>query len=156
MKITELTIGQGNVDVEGTITDIGETKTFNKFGRDLSVANAMLKDESGSIKLTLWNDDVSRFKDGDKIKVSNGYVNEFQGEKQLTAGKFGSMELVEGGSDSGEKQESTDETPSEPSSEETSESSEPTSEETSEEPKEVEVTETTESEEPKEVEETTF
>lgn len=96
MKISELNIGQGNVEVEGTIKEIGETKTFNKFGKDLSVANAMLEDESGSVKLTLWNDDVNRFKDGDKLKVVNGYVNEFQGEKQLTSGKFGSLEKVDG------------------------------------------------------------
>lgn len=94
MKISELTIGQGNVEVEGTVKEIGETRTFNKFGRNMSVANAILKDESGSIKLTLWNDDITRFKDGDKIKVVNGYVNEFQGDKQLTSGKFGSLEKV--------------------------------------------------------------
>jgi len=96
MKISELNIGQGSVEVEGTVKEIGEAKTFNKFGKDLSVANAILEDESGSIKLTLWNDDVSRFKDGDKLKVVNGYVNEFQGEKQLTSGKFGSLEKIDG------------------------------------------------------------
>ena len=95
MQISELRIAQGNVDVEGIITDIGDTRTFDKFGRELKVANAILKDDSGSIKLTLWNDDISRFKNGDKIKINNGYVNEFQGEKQLTSGKFGNMELVE-------------------------------------------------------------
>lgn len=96
MKISELSIGQGNVEVEGTIKEIGETRTFNKFGRNMSVANAILKDETGAIKLSLWNDDITRFKDGDKIKVVNGYVNEFQGEKQLTSGKFGSLEKVNG------------------------------------------------------------
>ena len=95
MKISNLTVGQGNVEVIGTIKDIGDTRTFNKYGRNLSVANAILEDDSGSIKLTLWNDDVTRFKDGDKIKVVNGYVNEFQGEKQLTSGKFGSLEKIE-------------------------------------------------------------
>jgi replication factor A1 len=94
MKISELNIGQGNVSVEGTVKEIGETRTFNKFGREISVANAILKDDSGSIKLTLWNNDIKRFKDGDKIKITNGYVNEFQGEKQLTSGKFGSMEKL--------------------------------------------------------------
>ena len=94
MKISELNIGQGSVIVEGTIKEIGETRTFSKFGRDISVANAVLKDDSGSIKLTLWNNDIKRFKNDDIIKISNGYVNEFQGEKQLTSGKFGSIEKV--------------------------------------------------------------
>lgn len=129
MKISELNIGQGNVDVEGTIKEIGETRTFNKFGRELSVANAILQDDSGSIKLTLWNDDVTRFKDGDQIKVTNGYVNEFQGEKQLTSGKFGSIEKL------GEGEASEEPSNSEP--EETSETSEePTEEPSQEEPEE--------------------
>ena len=97
-KISELTVGQGNVDVEGTIKEVGEIRSFTKFGRELSVANGILEDDSGSIRLSLWNDDASRFKSSDKIKVVNGYVNEFQGEKQLTSGKFGSIEKIDDGS----------------------------------------------------------
>ena len=93
-KIKELTPRQGNVNVEGTITEIGETKSFNKFGRQLIVADAILKDSSGAIKLTLWNDDVKKYKPGDKVKIANGYVGEFQGEKQLTSGKYGKIEKV--------------------------------------------------------------
>ena len=94
MKISELTTGQGNVDVEGNLSEVGEPKVFTKFGRELKVSNAILKDDSGSIKLTLWNEDVSKFNEGDTVKITNGYVNEFQGEPQLTAGKFGKMEKV--------------------------------------------------------------
>ncbi|MFH1358311.1 MAG: SOSS complex subunit B family protein [archaeon] len=125
MKISELTIGQGNVEVEGTLKEIGETRTFNKFGKELKVANAILKDDSGTIKLTLWNDDVARFNNGDKVKVVNGYVNEFQGEKQLTSGKFGSLEKVGKGESNGdaeedetEEEEATDEQESENTDEE--------------------------------------
>ena len=111
VKISELVVRQGNADVEGTIQEIGEIKTFNKFGRELRVADAILKDDSGSIKLTLWNDDATRFKSGDKVKISNGYVNEFQGEKQLTSGKFGNMEKIGEG-------EETDESIKEPDAKE--------------------------------------
>jgi replication factor A1 len=162
MKISELNIGQGNVEVEGTVKEIGETKTFNKFGRDLSVANAMLEDDSGSIKLTLWNDDVSRFKDGDKLRVVNGYVNEFQGEKQLTSGKFGSLEKVDGSSETSEEPatESTDEptedTAKESTDEPKAESTEKESEEPSEESPAEETPKTTDEEENKEPEETVF
>ena len=103
MKISELRTGSGSVEVEGVISELGDTRAFNKYGRELKVANAILKDDSGAIKLTLWNDDVTRFKEGDKIKIINGYVTEFQGEKQLTSGKFGRMEKVMGGEDSADK-----------------------------------------------------
>lgn len=94
-KINELNIGQGNVEVEGILKEFGEPRTFNKFGRELTVVNVDLEDDSGTIKLSLWNEDASRFKAGDKIKIINGYVSEFQGEPQLTSGKFGSIEKLD-------------------------------------------------------------
>ncbi len=160
MNISELNVGQGNVEVEGTISEVGDVRSFDKFGKELKVANAMLKDDSGSIKLTLWNDDVEKYKEGDKIKMINGYVNEFQGEKQLTSGKFGSIEKA------GSTGESTESEASEPVAEEAAEPTEETTEPT-EETAEAEPTEeskeetpaeeaTEESEEVKEPEETTF
>lgn len=93
-KISELFVRQGSVEVEGTIKEIGEIRSFDKFGRQLRVADAVLEDDSGKIKLSLWNDDIDNYKAGDKIKIINGYVGEFQGEKQLTSGKFGKIEKV--------------------------------------------------------------
>ena len=108
MKINELTTGQGNVDVQGTIKEVGEPRTFNRFGRELVVVNAVLEDDSGNIKLTLWNEDANKFKQGDVVKITNGYVNEFQGEAQLTAGKFGKMETVGGDKASAESEPSAE------------------------------------------------
>ena len=94
MKISELKPKQGSVNIKGIIKEIEEPRVFNKFGRNMSVANAIFEDDSGFVKLTLWNDDIKRFKPGDTIKITNGFVNEFQGEKQLTSGKFGKMEKI--------------------------------------------------------------
>ena len=99
MKVSELNAGQGNVEVEGVIKEFGEPRTFNKFGRELTVVNAVFEDDSGNIKLSLWNEDATRFKVGDKVKIVNGYVSEFQGEPQLTSGKFGSVEKLDGGAE---------------------------------------------------------
>jgi len=94
MKISELKVNQGNVDVEGIIKSIAEARTFNKYGKDLKVANAVLEDESGNIKLSLWNDDILKVKEGDKIKIINGYVSEFNGIKQISSGKYGKIEFA--------------------------------------------------------------
>ena len=103
VKISELKSGQGRVDVEAEVKSIEEPRIFNKFGRDLKVANAMIFDDSGEIKLTLWNDDIGKVLAGKKIKITNGFVNEFQGEKQLTSGKFGKLEVI-GGEESKEEE----------------------------------------------------
>jgi len=131
VKISELQPRQGNVNVEGTIKEIGEIKNFNKFGRELRVADAILEDDSGTTKLTLWNDEIEKFKAGDKVKITNGYVNEFQGEKQLTAGKFGKMELSDGSSQEElpDEEASADESASEESEESEKEPAEESTEE---------------------------
>ena len=107
-KISELQPGQGSVNIEVTVKSIEEPKVFNKFGKDLKVANAMVTDGESEIKLTLWNDDIEKVSVGAIIKVTNGYVNEFQGEKQLTTGKFGKLEIA-GESTSEEKDEPVEE-----------------------------------------------
>lgn len=95
-KIAELTIGPAKGEVSGAVKSLGDTRSFDKFGKQLKVANAILEDDSGAIKISLWNEDITKVKEGGKIKISNGYVNEFQGEKQLSAGKFGKVEVVDG------------------------------------------------------------
>ncbi len=105
MNIVELRVGQDKVEVEGDITDKTETREFNKFGRVIRVATATLQDSSGNIKISLWNDDADRINVGDRIKISNGFVKEFQGEKQLTSGKFGKIEVL-GKAEKGERRES--------------------------------------------------
>ncbi len=94
MKISEIQERQGKIDVEAEVTSKEEPKEFEKFGNKGKVCVCTIKDDSGEIKLTLWNDDVEKVKVGDKVKITNGYCNEFQGEKQLTAGKFGKLEVI--------------------------------------------------------------
>jgi len=106
MKISELRTGQGSANIEAEVTEVSEAREFEKYGRTLKVATAKIKDDSGEIKLSLWNADIDKVKVGDIVKITNGYVSEFQGEKQLTTGKFGKLEVLEGKSGTADKTES--------------------------------------------------
>ncbi|HIH39224.1 TPA: hypothetical protein HA219_00660 [Candidatus Woesearchaeota archaeon] len=98
MEIKDLHARQGNVDLTVEVVDKSAPRTFDKFGKQGRVCNAKIKDGSGvTITLTLWNDEIDRIDVGDKIKITNGYVGEWQGELQLSAGKFGKIEVVEKG-----------------------------------------------------------
>ncbi|OIO81071.1 hypothetical protein AUJ84_01895 [Candidatus Pacearchaeota archaeon CG1_02_32_132] len=97
MKLSELKSGEGKVDVIVIVKSKDEPRSMIKFGKELSVCNAIVTDDSGEIKMTLWNDDIPKVVVGSKIHITNGYVSEFQGEKQLTAGKFGKIEILEEG-----------------------------------------------------------
>ena len=95
MKISDLKVNEGNVELEAVVKEVEEEpKVFQKFGKELKLQNIVVEDDSGTVKVTLWNEDTGKFAVGDKVKISNGYVKEFQDEKQLTSGKFGSIEKV--------------------------------------------------------------
>ncbi|MBI5223334.1 DNA-binding protein [Candidatus Micrarchaeota archaeon] len=94
MNVSELTAGTGSVTLELEVVSVEEPREINKMGRTLKVANATVKDDSGEITLVLWNKDVGTIKAGDKIKIENGYVSEWQNKPQLTTGKFGKLTVL--------------------------------------------------------------
>ena len=97
MQISELQPRLGKVELEAEVIEKGELREFEKFGKSGKVCNAKVKDATGEIVLTLWNDEIDQVDVGDMIKVSNGWVSEWQGEMQLSAGKFGTLEVVKKG-----------------------------------------------------------
>lgn len=95
MEISELKPKQGKVNITVKVVDKAEVREFQKFGKAGRVCTAKVKDTSGEISLTLWNDDIDKVNLGDTIKIENGFVNEWQGELQLTTGRFGKLEVLE-------------------------------------------------------------
>ena len=60
------------------------------------VCNALGVDSAGdTVKITLWNDDIDKVKQGDKIVIENGWVSEFQNELQVSTGRFGKLTVNE-------------------------------------------------------------
>ena len=93
MNIADLRNGMKRVSVEATVVEKGTPRqVMSKYGTETySVADAIVSDESGKIKLTLWNEQIAQVKVNDKIRIENGYVTSFKGEVQLNVGKFGKM-----------------------------------------------------------------
>ncbi|MBW2981096.1 hypothetical protein KY360_06800 [Candidatus Woesearchaeota archaeon] len=94
MEIKDLQIRQGNVDITVDVVDVSPPREFQKFGKAGRVASAKVRDASGEVTLTLWNEQIDQVKAGQKIKITNGYVSEWQGEPQLTTGRMGKLEVV--------------------------------------------------------------
>jgi replication factor A1 len=93
VNIKDLRNGMKRVTVEANIVEKGETRQVRSRYKDetYNVADAVVADETGSIKLTLWNEQIDQVEVGNKIKIENGYVTSFKGEVQLNVGKFGTM-----------------------------------------------------------------
>ena len=110
MKISDLKAGASNVNIEATVTEKQEPReVVTKYGKRLNVANVTLKDETGSILLTVWGNDIDTIEVGDKVRITNGYVSEFRGTPQLSAGKYGKIEVIEKGSNKEEELKTSEE-----------------------------------------------
>jgi replication factor A1 len=93
VNIKDLRNGMKRVTVEANVVEKGETREVRSRYKDETymVADAVVADETGSIKLTLWNEQIDQVEVGNKVKIENGYVTSFKGEIQLNVGKFGTM-----------------------------------------------------------------
>ena len=105
MKVNQLA-GNSTVD-ELQVEIIDKDLPRDVKGGTLKVANATGKDETGSVKLTLWNEQINQVNVGDTIKISKGWVNEFQSNLQVSTGRGGTLEVVSKGSSNQAEQEAT-------------------------------------------------
>ncbi|MBN2014206.1 MAG: hypothetical protein JW778_03410 [Candidatus Altiarchaeota archaeon] len=80
------------IDVlEVEVSEVSEPREFSSFRGSGKVANATVKDKTGEVKLTLWNDEINLVSQGVKIRIENGWTKEYRGELQVGAGKFGKI-----------------------------------------------------------------
>ena len=96
MKINELRAGMRNVNVNGRVESLGEPRTVNlRTGGTAQVADAVLSDDTGKIKLSLWDDQIKLIKEGNRILIENGYTQAFRGENSLNIGRYGKLTVLD-------------------------------------------------------------
>ncbi len=61
-------------------------------GSSHRVAEAVIGDETGVIKMTLWDDQIDLIDEGGTYVLKNGYVGFFKNTLRLNIGKYGSIE----------------------------------------------------------------
>ena len=94
-KITDLRFGMKKVDVTGKVIDIPPKRLVtSEFGNQFYVSNVRIADETGSIKLSLWNGQIDMVLVGDVVDVKDCYVANFAGEPQLRIGRNGAISVV--------------------------------------------------------------
>ncbi len=93
-KVGELTPQSRAVNVTAKVVSKSEVRDI-PMGRDGSahrVCDALVGDETASVYLTLWDDNIEKVNEGDSIRVENGYVTLFKGNMRLNIGKYGKLE----------------------------------------------------------------
>jgi replication factor A1 len=94
-KISELRNGMKGINVTAKIIEIPPTRTVNtRFGTLANVSNMMIADDTGSVRLSLWNNQIDKVHKGDEVEVSTCKVGRFRGELQLRLGRKGTISTI--------------------------------------------------------------
>jgi len=104
LKIKNLITGLKSVELIARVVKIFEPRDFEKNGRTGRVINVLLGDDTGVVRLSLWNEETElvesgKIKEGDVVRISRAYVKpDNRDNPELRLGR-GSIERVEGVTD---------------------------------------------------------
>lgn len=92
-RIVNINDGQQRIILDSYVDRMASTRTVSsrKTGEELKVADVTLTDDTGTITLVLWNDQIRQVNEGTRIRVESAYAKEYRGDLQLSVGKWGSI-----------------------------------------------------------------
>jgi replication factor A1 len=95
-KVKDLTPESKQVNVLAKVVGLSEEREItSRFGEGRKLVEATVGDETGTVLLTLWNDQISQVAKDETILVDNGYVSLVRGHIRLNVGKYGSFAKAE-------------------------------------------------------------
>jgi ssDNA-binding replication factor A large subunit len=77
-----------------TVAEKGPVREFSRMGRLGRVCTAKIKDSTGTMDLSLWNDEIDVIEEGDTIRLTDGWCKEWSGNLQASTGKNGKIEKL--------------------------------------------------------------
>jgi replication factor A1 len=95
-KIKDLVPGMKKINIKAKILEIPEPNiVYTRYGTTAYITNALIGDGTGTIRMSLWNNQINTVSEGNFIAVKNGAVTRFRGDLQLRIGKGGSLDVVD-------------------------------------------------------------
>jgi replication factor A1 len=94
LKINEIEPGMNGVSMEGQIIEKSDPRSVNTRYGQRSVADVKLEDETGTIKLSLWEQQIDLVNVGDRVSITGAYVTEYRDVIQLNIPRSGTIEVI--------------------------------------------------------------
>ncbi len=96
MKIKDVNSEVKLVNLKAKVVKKPIAKTvYSRFGNNpLGLSTSTISDDTGSIKMPLWNNQINMVSIGDTIQIENGRVRTFRGELQVSVGKAGKLKVI--------------------------------------------------------------
>jgi replication factor A1 len=97
VKIGDLTTYSRGVNTVVKVISKTEVRevTSRSDGSSHRVCEALVADDTGSVYMSLWDENIDNVVEDQVLQVSNGYINLFRGSMRLNIGRYGSFEEVE-------------------------------------------------------------
>ena len=95
LNVKDMTENSKNVNATLKVIEIGEVKDIQSRFGDKRVCEVKVADSTGSILLSLWDDQIGKIAAGDTISIQNGYISVVRNSMRLNIGKYGKMLLSE-------------------------------------------------------------
>jgi hypothetical protein len=94
--IADLKYGMKRINLKARVVDVPKAIfVYTRFGEYARVSNAVIADETGTIKLCLWNERIKEVPIDSFVQIENASVTKFRGEKQIKLGKYGKLIVIE-------------------------------------------------------------
>ena len=94
-SIQNLRAGMNHVNLKAKVLEVTQPKqVFTRYGNYASLAKAVIEDNTGQIKLCLWNDQIDAVSAGTTVQIENARTSTFKGERQLSLGKTGTVSNI--------------------------------------------------------------
>jgi len=92
--VSDLIVGMNRINLAGKVLELDEPKSLHtRWGVNCVVANALIGDNTGTVKLVLWGGQADSVSVGDKVQIVNARMRAFKGEKQLQIGRNGTVKV---------------------------------------------------------------
>ncbi|BAB65497.1 MULTISPECIES: OB-fold nucleic acid binding domain-containing protein [Sulfolobaceae] len=85
-KINNLKPGMENVNVTVRVLEATEAKVIQTKNGARTISEAIVGDDTGRVKLTLWGKLAGSIKEGMVVKIDNAWTTAYKGKVQLNAG----------------------------------------------------------------------
>ena len=96
VMVQDMRHGMKKVTLEAKVLETPEPSVVQtRYGNSAKLTNAIVADETGKIKLCLWNEQADLIKVGDTVQIKDATVSTFKGERQLRLGKNGSITVLQ-------------------------------------------------------------
>lgn len=90
-KVSELQPGLENVNIRVRVLEVNEPKVITTRSGQRTISEAVVGDETGRVRLTLWGNAVGKIEEGSVVEIHGAWTTVYRGEIVLNVSGRGEI-----------------------------------------------------------------